>query len=465
MAQWGPIDSRERQVIRWLVWTYFLFVILEGPLRKWIIPGMSNELLLIRDPIAVLLYTCCVFQGLVRTNWMTICFGLIGVCAGVLGMVAGTGNLIVTMYGFDASFFHLPIIFIIARVFNRTDVIKMGQCILFLSIPMAVLMVIQFRSSPHALVNVGPGGIAGTQMQGVLGKIRPPGYFNFITGAAQFLACTAAFLVHGLLQKAALNKMFLSLCGVALIISATVSTSRLALGGIGVVFLMIGVIGLYNRDIARGVVGMLLPVGFAFFVATNLDIFNEGRYVFEARLENTGDAGGGIAKTASNWSERILGDFMAGVKAIKNAPLFGYGLGYGTNVGARILSGKLGFFTDEREWGRVVFEMGPLLAVPYLLGRVGICAMLFRKASQSARIGNFLPMLLLGAFGLPIVNAQFAIASTVGFTVLGCGLCIAANKSSERSEDDAAGVRIATMTKAQSTPRRSRSVYAKGLFK
>jgi hypothetical protein len=36
-----------------------------------------------------------------------------------LGFTIGTHDLIVTGYGFDACFFHLPLIFIIPRVYER----------------------------------------------------------------------------------------------------------------------------------------------------------------------------------------------------------------------------------------------------------------------------------------------------------------------------------------------------------
>ena len=40
--------------IRQLLWIYFWLLIFEGALRKWILPGLSNPLLLVRDPVALL---------------------------------------------------------------------------------------------------------------------------------------------------------------------------------------------------------------------------------------------------------------------------------------------------------------------------------------------------------------------------------------------------------------------------
>lgn len=428
----APADSRQElggagvRVVKALVWIYFALLILEGPLRKWILPGLSNPLLLVRDPIAILLYVTGISMGVMRFNVITALLGVLGLLGFLAGMLVGTKNLYVTLYGFDASFFHLPLVFLIGRVLTRDDVLKIGRVIMFIAITMAPLMVAQFRASPHALVNAGPGGGTGSQMESVMGKIRPPGYFNFITGAAQFLSLSTAFIVFALLERGR-KKLLVYPAALALIVSAVVSTSRLTLGGIGVVLLCIGVVALYNRTIVKGIVGMLLPVGVVFFVATSLDVFKEGTDVFEARLVNTGDANTDVVQTASNWSDRVLGDFIAGFKAMEKAPLFGHGIGYGTNVGSRLLTGKMLFLGDEREWGRVVFEMGPVLGLAYLALRVVMVIGLFREAAKSARAGNFLPMLLFGTCALALANGQLGVASTLGFAVFTGGLCLAAN--------------------------------------
>ena len=419
--------------VKFLIWMYFVLLILEGPLRKWILPGLSNPLILVRDPIAIMLYIAGIGTGLFRFNGATGFLLAVGGLAVVTGMTVGTRNLYVTLYGFDACFFHLPLIYLIGKTFDHEDVARVGKVILFLAIPMAVLMVLQFRSDPTAYVNAGPGGSRGSQMEAVLGKIRPPGFFNFITGAAQFLSLCTAFVVNGFVSKGK-KQLLVYAAALAIMVSTAVSTSRLAVGGIGLVLLSIGVAALYNRTVIKGVLGMLLPVGFVFFVATTLDVFKEGTHVFEARLANTGESKAGVVRSASNWTERVLGDFLAGYEAAQVAPLLGYGLGYGTNIGARVLTGRVVFSADEREWGRVIFEIGPILGIAYLGVRVAMLMELFRRATQSVRGGNLLPMFLFGACGLLLVNGQFGVASTLGFSVFGAGLCLASNNTRKETQ-------------------------------
>lgn len=421
-------NGRKFTEVKVLIWTYFLLLIFEGVLRKWVLPQFSDPLLLIRDPVLVLIYIITLSAGIFPTNTYTVMLLVLGALAGAIGITAGSQNLLVTAYGFDSMFFHLPLIFIIHRVMNRADVIKLGKAVLFLSVPMAVVMAIQFRSSPDALINCGVSGSIGMQIRGAMGKIRPPGFFTFITGAAQFLSFATVFLIFGFWKSRTYSSSLLIIAGIAIAVSAVVSTSRLALGGIGTVFVMIGVVIMYDRRSLSKLLGLLVPIGFILVVATNLDIFNEGRQVFEMRLQEAGDKGAGVVGTASNWTARAFGDIYGGILAAQSAPMFGAGLGVGTNVGARVLSGQYGFLLAEGEWARVVLELGPLLALPYMAIRIAICVKLFNASAISARAGNALPMLILGSCGMLIVTGQFSQASTLGFAVLQSGLCLAATK-------------------------------------
>ena len=450
--------------IRLLIWIYFFLLMFEGVLRKWVLPGLSDPLLLVRDPFVLLIYFLAFSRGIFPVNGYVTSLLLIGIIAVGTGITVGSLNVLVTAYGFDAMFLQLPLIFVIPKVMNRDDVVKLGRWVLLLSFPMAVVMVMQFRSPPDALINCGAGGGIGAQIRGALGRIRPPGFFTFITGAAQFLALATAFLIFGFWKTRTYHRFILLGSGIAIAVSAAVSTSRMALGAIGTVLVMVGVIVMYDRKGISNVIGMLIPIGIILVVVTNLDVFHEGRQVFEARLQEAGDIGAGMVGTASNWTARVFGDFYGGLLAMQSAPVFGAGLGVGTNVGARLLSGGLGFLLGEGEWARVVLELGPIIAMPYLVVRVLICGTLYFTAARSARVSNALPMLLFGSCALLILMGQFSQSSTLGFAVLGSGLCLAAANETTR------GVMVGTIVEemaqreaSQSSKPRGRSHYAETL--
>ncbi len=403
----------------------------EGVLRKWIFPQISNPLLIVRDPVLIAIYFLAISKNQFPINKNILFCIVLTFFSFVLTLFAEEANLIVMLYGIKANFLHLPLIFLIPQVFTLKDVIKIGRWVLILALPMGVLMVLQFKAGPDDYWNYGPGATPGSQMPSVMGKVRPPGLFSFITGAAQFLALCASFLAYGFLKNGVYVKLLLYLSGFSMVIGTAVSSSRLVLGSIGLVMIMVGVIYYFNHSlVSRRIFSLIVSAGLIMLIATNLDIYQEGRIVFQERLVQTGDAEVGVVGKAANWSERIFGDFTSGYKAMKKAPLFGYGLGVGTNVGARLLTGELSFLLAEGEWARIFLESGPIIGLIYIILRVSICVYLFRVAAISARAGNILPMLLFGSCFLLILTGQFGQATTLGFAIFGAGLTLAASRTS-----------------------------------
>jgi len=76
---------------------------------------------------------------------------------------------------------------------NRDDVIAMGKFILYASMPIAVLALIQFKSSPDSLINKGA-------FHTHYATVRPSGPFSFIPGMVAFYALVASFLFYGFLK-------------------------------------------------------------------------------------------------------------------------------------------------------------------------------------------------------------------------------------------------------------------------
>ena len=58
--QSSAVKPSKITLLKTLFWTYFLLLIFEGALRKWLLPSFSTALLLIRDPVALLIL---VFRG------------------------------------------------------------------------------------------------------------------------------------------------------------------------------------------------------------------------------------------------------------------------------------------------------------------------------------------------------------------------------------------------------------------
>src|ERR1700760_4545945 len=79
------ISSQERgeRIVRSLIWTYFVLLIIEGALRKWVVPQLSNPLLVIRDPVALAIYFFSLRAGVFPRNAWFWTLVVLGICCSI----------------------------------------------------------------------------------------------------------------------------------------------------------------------------------------------------------------------------------------------------------------------------------------------------------------------------------------------------------------------------------------------
>jgi hypothetical protein len=122
---------------------------------------------------------------------------------------------------------------------------------------------------------------------------------------------------------------------------------------------------------------------------------------------------------------------------VPRAPIGGYGLGIGTNGGAKFLTGRAMFLLTEGEWGRVVLESGPILGLAYLAWRTILTFTLGLFSFRQLKRGAILPVMLYAAGFLALLNGQFGQPTNLGFAVFVCGLCLAAGNTTTPVEPEA----------------------------
>jgi len=198
-------EERAKRHIRRLIWLYFWLLLIEGALRKWVLPDYSNPLLLVRDPVVIAIYLLAIPARVFPQNGWTIALVVIGflsLFATFLQLwpyLSPTLIALVGGYGFRSNFFHLPLIFVMASVLRPKDVKRFGWWTLLILVPMSMLMVAQFGAAPDAFLNRTPGG-EGEMMMSALGKVRTAGTFSFVVGVAAYLSLAAGYLVWALLK-------------------------------------------------------------------------------------------------------------------------------------------------------------------------------------------------------------------------------------------------------------------------
>src|SRR5438034_9945711 len=111
-------NSATLQNIRRLIHLYLILLIIEGALRKWIVPQFSNPLLLVRDPVVLVIYLLVWRAHIFPRNAFVSSLATIGILSWIVSIfvldpyVPLSRILLVTAYRLRSNFLHLPLIFI-----------------------------------------------------------------------------------------------------------------------------------------------------------------------------------------------------------------------------------------------------------------------------------------------------------------------------------------------------------------
>jgi hypothetical protein len=407
--------------IRLLLWLYIWLLLGEGALRKWFLPHLSGPLLVVRDPILIAMYVMALAQGIFPLNRFV---GVTIVLAGLsfFCSLCVFGHIGVILYGVRTNFLHLPLIFLIPKVFKRKDVIRLANWFLLLLIPMTLLVAWQFISPSGARINATAGGDLGGQLVATGSHIRPAGTFSFVTGMVCFLSLNAAFLLGGFVDKAVLPRWLRTAAIPCLMLSLAISGSRAAVASVTVIVAVVFIVCSRKLSELRRLLLPAVLAYLAFLVMGHSSLVKEGLEVQQERFRQ----GGGVQQGVIG---RYLGTFGQSIDVACHVPPLGYGLGLGTNAGAALLTGSRQFLMAESEWPRVIAESGPILGYAYILLRLWICGFLVRRAWLALGRGYAMPFFLVAAAGLDLISGQFGQPTILGFAVLSAGLSLASSKA------------------------------------
>lgn len=418
--------DRDLRTLKRFIWIYFWLLIFEGALRKWFLPFLSAPLLIIRDPLAVLIYLQAIRCRRFPSNGlMMACFALTAgfILLAIVQIMSGVGGgILVAAYGLRTDFLHLPLMFIIPAAFTYVDVVKLGKWVLVVSVAMAALMIVQYSSSPSAWVNAATK-VDAQQLAFVGEKIRPPGTFSFITGAGHFFVLATAFLLYGFGERVRVYSPLL-LGGALLAVAAVqpVSGSRTLVLSCALVFLGAIAFGVLNPSRAPRIL-IITTLLFAVALALTLSsTFREAVGSFVMRWDQANASAGGARE---GLLVRFTGWFTEPFSHLNEAGIIGKGLGMGTNAGSAIMTGALVILLAESEWTRVVLEVGPVLGFLYLAYRIWVGGLIALHAWRAARQQQLLPWLLAFAACLAVVSEPLSQPTNLGFMVFTAGLCLA----------------------------------------
>jgi hypothetical protein len=412
------------------IWLYFFLLIFEGALRRWVIPSLASPLLLIRDVLAVYLLIIALRNNYYPSNRLVPLVFFIGLISIFTAQYFGHGNIMVALYGARILMIQFPMLFLIGHIFNKQDVIDMGRVVLWLAIPMAILITVQFYSPQSAWVNKGVGdNINGAGFAGANGYMRPPGTFSFTTGNVCFFCLEICYVFYFWLKPQLINKYLLIASSLALLVAIPTSISRTLFFQATISTLFFIWAKSSQPGFLKNFSQIVIGISIITILFLNFDGLNDQIGAFWERFTKANEVEGGLRGV---FMDRFLGGLVSSFFSIDDKNIvWGQGIGMGTNVGSQLLTGKLSFLIAEGEWGRIIGESGMVLGLLIVLIRIQLSFNLLYKSFIKLINGDELPWILVSYGFLLLLQGLWSQPTNLGFYVLTGGLLISSLKTSE----------------------------------
>ena len=413
-------DVVDYAFIRKLIWVYFLLLIFEGALRKWILTSQSDLLLVVRDPFVIWIYYLAYIHGVfpLENKYIQRLFQWT-LLAVTMSLLINQAALSAIAYGVRSNLLHMPLIFIMAKVLTKKDVLSFGKAFLFFALLQTWLVTEQFQGGRTNILNVASGG-TGHQMMTSGDKVRASGFFSFVSGIVFYYCFTVAFIIHGFLQKNTFPKWLLYLGTGATFLAMVTAGSRAVIAESLQVVACFGFLAYFRPQefgkIAATVFGFS---AITLLLYTQLDLFKEGIGFLSLRFEEAANVEGTPTEA---YFKRYWDIISAPYYYAQFTDPLGNGLGTATRVGAR-LSGTFGH--AEISWSRPIIENGFLIGILFVLWRIWITKDLLKTCINCIKKGSYLPIFLFGAAGPIILFSPLGQSTNLGFATFGSGLCLA----------------------------------------
>ena len=367
-----------------LFWAYFLLLMFEGALRKWVAPQLSAPLLVVRDPIAMLIIVEAYLTNKWPERWSAIIgiltAAFLGLC--VIQVVAGGNPWIAAVYGLRSYLLPFPVVFIMGENLDAEDLRKFGACMLWILLPETVLEVAQYIAPATSFLNA--GAYRGAEQIVYVGKhSRASGTFSYVVGPAAFNVMAAAFVFYGLVKEGFVKKWLLWAASFALLLSVPVIGSR------GLVYELAAVVACAGIAAMSGVtqfgksLRIAVPALVVSVLVSLLPIFSEASASLRLRFAQAGQSEG---TTRQALESRAVAPIIGKIEDTDfSSNPFGLGMGRGAAAINKLMEGTSQFPTGEGEFDRALNELGPLPGLAFMLFRLILTVMIVAAAIARVR--------------------------------------------------------------------------------
>jgi hypothetical protein len=363
---------------------FFIYMIIEGILRKWLLPDFQTQIYFLKDFFLIFIYSLALKQKIFFKNKISkliIIFAIFFSIVGFLGHEWNKIGLLSYLMGIRSYFLYLPLTILVMNLFTTADIIKFFKVNLFFIIPYIILTLLQNFSETNSIINSGFNGIVNHHG-------RPNGYFLYTTQNVYYLMflVVAFFSILLNLKNFTTNKILIySILFFLLTTLVILLKSRYALFLFIIIIFFSFCFIFFKRKKKTHKTTMIIFICIIIplIILINIKIFNKDFFYSFNRINTDTYLEMNLVKKnleneklfnfCVNYSSvcRVWNDvyFMT---AIQEASLIGKGIGSGTSTVA-VLNNKTRFSLGEVENTRVIMELGYLFGTFFVFFKFFIC--------------------------------------------------------------------------------------------
>jgi hypothetical protein len=395
----------------YLVGLFFALLILDGALRKWVLPSQESVLFLLKDIILwggygmyALKQNPIELPRPVYSTWVPVLLGAYVFMVLVQAFNPRQPSLYVSALGLKAHLAYMPLVVLIpaliAQATERQVLRFLWAYVLFLCVPIVVLSIYQFSQPPTAWINKyvadssNPAKVQSfSRITGTfpyIGSFTPYLQFNAVLGASTVIAG-----FKWARWKLSLLGLIL-LGGTAIVIPMTGSRSPVVIvvGGLAALFLIMRSRRQWFHFVAVAVIAAVV-------ITQSLG----GSLILQAW-----EALAQRAQEAGQTESRMLRLLMGPITGVEEGGVWGYGVGTNHQVASRFVTGGTwdGWIGGDNRVLRIFVELGALGWLLLIAMKLSLLYVAFRVVRARRRpieliVGGTAFCVLLSYLLLPVV--------------------------------------------------------------
>ena len=197
-----------KETLKKIIIFFYIYMIIEGMLRKWLLPFLNQEIYFVKDFFLIFIYFYAYKYNFLFKKKISIFLVFLITTSLFFGSIGYSFNkldILSFILGSRSYWLFAPLLLVIIHLFSFEDIKKFVCINLYFIFPYYILVILQSYFPPDVFINSGYNSIVET-------SDRPSAYFTYITqNTYYFLFLLSCFYSHTLIQTFINKKKFVFL--------------------------------------------------------------------------------------------------------------------------------------------------------------------------------------------------------------------------------------------------------------